>query len=435
MKRKAAVIASVILAGSMAVITCACSLFDGYSADSSFPYDGAVANGYTGNEVSYMASLDTPSTRERRLYEEAVASGAFEGSYLDFLRKLNSADADDTASVGEAFTSVVCVTASFGFMASSGAGVIWSIDKAAGDAYIVTNYHVIYNSRLSSNISVCLYGERVSARAISATYFGGAMNYDIAILKVTDSDVLKESSATAATIGNSESLTVGERVYAIGNPNGDGFSVTGGIVSVTAENIEIERADGGANVSLPEIRTDAAVNHGNSGGGLFNAAGELVGIVNARTEYSEDGVTVINGFGYALPVSFVSPLAQNIFDNRGKAVVARLGITAAVEDSKGVYDETNAKYYIQEKIVVNSLESTGAGAMAKLRRGDTLVSATLNKAAGGVKTVQITRLNVLTNLLLEVRSGDTLTLQYSRDDEFATVTINFNQSRYFNTVS
>lgn len=420
MKRKTAAIASFILAGSMAALMCGCSLF-GSNADSSFPYTAAVAGGYSGSEASYMADQDIPSTRERQLYAEAVESG-YAGTYVDFLKQLNTAEPDDSLAVNAALTSVVCIEAAFSSSTMSGSGVIYSLDKSAGDAYVITNYHVIYGSRVSTDIKIYLYG---TGEPISASFYGGAMSYDIAVLKVTGSQVLKKSSATAAKVADSDSVTLGERVYALGNPNGDGFSVTGGVVSVTAEYVSVAQADNRDTLSLLEIRTDAAVNHGNSGGGLFNARGELVGIVNARSE--EEGVY---GFGYAIPVNLAMPLVENILDHKGSAAVARIGITAGatVADSKGVYDETTGKYYIEEKVIVKSVETSSAG-FSILKRGDTLISATLKG-----KTVQITRLHILTNLLFEVRQGDTLTLTVSRDDAPVTLTLNFNKSNYFTSI-
>ncbi len=440
-KRKAAVFASCVLAGSMVFTLCACDLFGGRKEDASFPYDGALSSGYTGSEADYMAEQDTSSTDERRCYEAAVANGEFSGSYLDFLREFKSTGGNDGQEVNAAFASVVCVESAFSGATSRGSGVIYSLDKSAGDAYIITNYHVVYSKDaygrygLASKVNVYLYGGNVSASAISATVYGGAMSYDIAVLKVTGSEILKNSSARAAEIADSDSVTVGERVYALGNPNGEGFSATSGVVSVAAEYVSVLRADENKTLSLLEIRTDAAVNHGNSGGGLFNASGELVGIVNARREQTLDG-TLLFGFGYAIPVNLAVPLVQNILNHNGSAVVAQIGITAKVADSKGVFDERTGKYYIEEKLVVDSFASTnGAGYNAGLQRGDTLLSATLETSTGVKKTVQLTRLHNLTNLLFEVNSGDKLHLSVSRSDEIQTVTVSFNQSRYFTTVT
>ncbi len=253
-------------------------------------------------------------SREWQLYEEAKQDG-YTGTFLEFLDEIGYTVSDDTAAVHYALTSAVCVESRFGSgssaVSSLGAGVIYSLDKPQGDAYIVTNYHVVYGKNnsgkygLASGINVYLYGGYVESRAIPATFYGGDMNFDIAVLKVTRSDILKNSSARAAQLGDSASLKEGERVYAIGNPDGEGFSVTGGVVSVPYEVIDILSADDKHLIELPEIRIDAKINHGNSGGGLFNAEGKLVGIVNARNE-DEDFL------GYAIPMATVSQVLARV---------------------------------------------------------------------------------------------------------------------------
>lgn len=298
MKKILGFVLSLILLAGMAFALVGCG-------DSSVSYTPpAVLQTVPGKEDPVFSS------HEWRLFEEACADG-YEGSFLDFLRETGVSVSDDTAGINCAFTSVVCVESVFGTgrkaSGSAGSGVIWSLEKYTGTAYIVTNYHVIYGSDLNNNyglaryIDVYLYGGYVSSRAIPATFCGGDMSLDIAVLKVTDSSVLKISYARAAE--TAETVAAGERVYALGNPDAQGFSVTGGVVSVPYETIEVMRADDKVYITLPEIRFDAAVNHGNSGGGLFNAEGKLVGIVNARDE-GDDFI------GYALPVSAVKPVVE-----------------------------------------------------------------------------------------------------------------------------
>lgn len=271
------------------------------------------------NLVSYDAVVSAPyveteHTHEWLLYEEALSVG-YEGDFLAFLQEIGVSVSDDSAGVNLALASVVCVESTFGsgYKApdSLGSGVIYSLDKGTGNAYVITNYHVIYSKDqsgkygIASKISLYLYGGYVSTRTISATFCGGDMDKDVAVLRVTGSNVLRDSSARAAQIGNSEILQRGERIYALGNANGEGFSVTGGVVSVPLETITDNLRADNETITLPEIRIDAKINHGNSGGGLFNAKGELVGIVNARNE-SEVSV------GYAIPTAAVMPVVARI---------------------------------------------------------------------------------------------------------------------------
>lgn len=434
------VLIAALLAIGIVALVFSGTLSTGVSPDGNFPSDVAIANGFNGTAAEWLAEQQTASTHERKLYEEAVADG-YEGSYLDFLKELGTGAYDDSAYVNSALRSVVSIQSGFSSSYMLGAGVIYSLDTSNGDAYIVTNYHVVAKANtggrvtISDDISVFLYGGETDSGEIGATYFGGSMMYDIAVLKVTGSSLLKETQtnavyAVAATVTDSDSITVGERVYAIGNPAGYGISVTAGVVSVDAEHIDITAADESTTINLLEIRTDAAVNHGNSGGGLFNAAGELIGIVNARSE--EDGV---EAFGYAIPANLAIPLAQNIIDNATviskSPLCARLGITLSVSDSRGVYDEQSGKYYIEEKVVVADVEALGAGSIGGIKKSDTLVSATLIGQDGVTRTVAITRVHKLSNLLMNARLGDTLQLTLSRNGETMEVTIELNKISYF----
>lgn len=434
MKKQLAAVLSCCLVGAVALSVTACGMT---VADGTFPYDAAVERGYDGNEGSWLASLDTPSSEARRAYEELVEYEGYTGSYETFLKEIWQGSADYSGAVNSSLASVVSIISNFGSgrqgIAAAGAGVIYSLDKEEGDAYIVTNLHVVYDADypyasvpyVSSDITLYLYGSyRMEDYAIPATFVGGSMQHDIAVLAVEDSAVLKESSARAVTAADSDSVTVGEQVFAIGNPEGDGFSVTEGVVSVDAEYINITAADEKTPVSLLEIRTDAAVNHGNSGGGLFNAEGELVGIVNARSE--EEGV---EAFGYAIPSNLALRLAQNVIDNRTTgakgALCARLGITVSTDGSYGVFDEMTQKYYIEEKVVVQGVSSGSAAARAGLDVNDTLVSVTLTPVNGEAQTVAITRRHKLTSLLFDVRRGDTLTVTVSRAGELLDLDVTF----------
>ena len=296
----------------VAAVVCAAAAFTFAGCDNPFQKSSAPSE--------YEQMLSSPSTlpvtHEWQLYEEACAMG-YGGTFTEFLTEIGIHQSDDTAAINLALTSVVCIECTFGTgtraTGSLGSGVIYSLDKSAGDAYIITNYHVIYDKdktgaySFADNIDVYLYGGYVSARRISATFLRGEINYDIAVLKVSGSKVLKDSSARAATIGDSTAIKEGERVYALGNANGEGFSVTGGVVSVPLETITDNLRADQQTITLPEIRIDAAINHGNSGGGLFNSKGELVGIVNARSEN-------ITGVGYAIPTATVIPVVGRVIN-------------------------------------------------------------------------------------------------------------------------
>ena len=308
-------------------------------------------------------------------------------------------------------------------MQSTGAGVIYSIDKESGDAFIVTNYHVVYNSNreyeigICENIKVYLYGDQSNLGEISATFIGGSVNNDIAVLKITDSDVLKNSDAIAADIANSDNVSVGEHAIAIGNPEGEGISATVGVISVDSEYLDIERSDGQSEVSIRVIRMDTPVNHGNSGGGLFNDQGKLIGIVNAkRTE------TGVDDFGYAIPSTTVVALVENILDNcynTDKTAVrkAMLGVTVSSTNFRAEYNDETGHVTLKEDIIV---VETSAGGLA---HGTLMADDIILSAQVGTRYMEFSRQYQLLNLLLYARSGDTVYVTVLRGDQ--TITFDF----------
>ena len=124
--------------------------------------------------------------------------------------------------------------------AAAGSGVIYQMNRAEGEAFIITNYHVVYDASsntdngISDDINVYLYGSEETGKAISATYVGGSLYYDIAVLHVSNSELLKASDSCEAEIRDSDNILVGDNAIAIGNAKGYGISASLGIVSVAA---------------------------------------------------------------------------------------------------------------------------------------------------------------------------------------------------------
>ncbi len=184
----------------------------------------------------------------------------------------------------------------------AGSGVIIS-----DDGYIITNNHVICDdsgSTVAENITVRLTnGEEYKAVAI-----GNDVDSDIAVLKI------EAQNLTFAVAGNSDNLAVGEEVVVVGNPLGElGGTVTNGIVSATEREMEVN----GVTMSL--IQSNAAVNPGNSGGGMFNMKGELIGIVNAKSSG-----TGIEGLGFAIPINEALQINEQLLRYgyvRGKTMI------------------------------------------------------------------------------------------------------------------
>ena len=163
-----------------------------------------------------------------------------------------------------------------------GSGVIFS-----NDGYIVTNLHILS----SQNISVKLD----NGKKYMASIIGIDKNTDIAVLKISSNEELKPIN-----FANSDSLKIGDRVLAIGNPYGIGISVSNGIISATGRDY--------GNPYLQLVQTDAAINPGNSGGALINENGNLIGI-NSRI-FSKTGA--YQGIGFAIPSNLVVQIATQL---------------------------------------------------------------------------------------------------------------------------
>ncbi len=303
--------------------------------------------------------------------------------------------------------------------ASSGSGVIYKLDKNSGEAYIITNHHVVYdaNSGISNNIKVFLYGQEGYADcAMSATYVGGSLSYDIAILKITGSTILMSSIATAATFSDSNKVAVLDTVIAIGNAQGSGISATVGYVNVESEYISLTGADEKTEINLRVIRTDAAVNPGNSGGGLFNEKGEVIGIVNAKS--ASDSV---DNIGYAIPSNVAKSIAENIIyycDNTTKSCVYRcmLGISITSESPSVMYDTETGKIYKSESVTIT--EVTGTALKGKLQAGDVLKYITIDG-----KKIDITLRHHVVDSMLDAREGSTVTITFDRGGKEQSVTV------------
>lgn len=302
--------------------------------------------------------------------------------------------------------------------ASAGSGVIYRFDEATGDAYIITNQHVVYDSdsntsdHVSDDISVYLPG---STSPIPVSYVGGSADFDIAVLRVKESGraALKASDAQAATPANSSGLYVGSTALVVGNPEGSGISATAGIISVDSEYIQMTAVDNKQkSQEFRVIRVDAAVNSGNSGGGLYNEKGELIGIVNAKIVSSS-----IENIGYAIPSNVALAIAENIVDNGGTLRRAMLGISVQSENAHLVYNEKTFRVSVVETARVTEV-ADGVGKTMGLLVGDALQTVTV----GGRDTVNVTRSFHMIDEMLNARVGDAVTITVLRNGEKVTLT-------------
>lgn len=313
-----------------------------------------------------------------------------------------------------------------------GSGVIYKLDRASGDAYIITNYHVVYSNGttssdgISKDIRVFLYGQEADQYAIRATYLGGSMAQDLAVLKVEGSEVLKMSQALPAAVANSDNVSVLDTVVAIGNPEGLGISATNGIISVDSEALPMIGADGRTTIQPRVMRISAAINDGNSGGGLFNAKGELIGIVNAKRNGN-----YIDNMAYAIPSNVATRIADNIIlycdgNTNTAAKKAMIGIVMKADVMGVVIDPETGKVIRAEIVEIKEINST-CKTPEKFAVGDKINSITVDNV-----TKNVTRIHHVVDSMLLARVGSVVTLNLTRGAETFDVTLTVTEDMFTN---
>ena len=207
-----------------------------------------------------------------------------------------------------------------------------------------------------------------------------------------------------------------EAIVAIGNPEAKGISATSGIVCVDSEYITMTGADNSTEVTFRVLRTDCAINEGNSGGGLFNSSGELIGIVNAKTISNN-----VDNMGYAIPTVIAKNVADNILRNyNGEPVKVKkqtFGLTVRIKDSVSEYDELTNKVKITQVLEVSEISENSIAEASGLQVNDVIVSYTYNS-----KTENVTRMFHIIDVSLTVTENSVLTLNILRNGE--TLSIN-----------
>ena len=278
----------------------------------------------------------------------------------------------------------------------AGSGVIIS-----SDGYILTCAHVVDGA---STITVT-----IGDKDYTATLVGEDTTSDIAVIKI-DADGL-----TPATVGNSDSLKVGQSVMAVGNPLGElGGTVTGGMISALNRSVTIQGSSSVNTMSL--IQMDASVSPGNSGGGLFNMNGELVGIVNAKSSSSD-----AEGLGFAIPINDAIKVAQDLLENGYVTGRPYLGITyLAVTDAQTASQLGVNAYGVYVVEVVKG----GPAEKAGLQAGDRIVS---------VDGTEIASKDDLGTLMQKHAAGDTLSITIARDGQMQTVNVTLGEKTASNS--
>ena len=278
----------------------------------------------------------------------------------------------------------------------AGSGVIIS-----SDGYILTCAHVVDGA---SNITVT-----INDKDYTATLVGEDTTSDIAVIKID------ANGLTPATVGDSDSLKVGQNVMAVGNPLGElGGTVTGGMISALNRSVTIQGTNSTNTMSL--IQMDASVSPGNSGGGLFNMNGELVGIVNAKSSSSD-----AEGLGFAIPINDAIKVAQDLLENGYVTGRPYLGITyLAVTDAQTASQLGVNAYGVYVVEVVKG----GPAEKAGLQAGDRIVS---------VDGTEIASKDDLGTLMQKHAAGDTLSITIARDGQMQTVNVTLGEKTASNS--
>lgn len=442
-----------ILAAAAAAVLCAALLFAGCSSAYVTGIENTGDGLYT---VHYSDGSTTTFTVENGkdgadLNIEDVYQSYCERygeiEFSEFLEKYLDVNAgDNTGVIQKSLQSAVTVYAEFcvtqssgwpfgstlkGLSQSIGSGVIYEIDDSS--VYFVTNYHVVYNSSANADngsdigrrLVVYLYGSEDKDKpaqingetdelgypvldygdyAIECEFVGGSYSNDLAVLRADKADVFAVNDSVAAA-SVADGYAVGQTAIAIGNTEAEGISVTEGIVSVEREEVLFT---GGRTQEV--LRIDTAIYSGNSGGGLFDLKGRLIGITNGGNEEDQN-------INYAIPLQVVRGTVENILfhatdgdDNTNGLLTPALGIGLESQNARYVYDAAEGYGKIYEDVAVATVSSRSIAAEIGVEEGDLVCAFLING-----KAYEIARSYDIADLCLTLRPGDTISFTVERD--------------------
>lgn len=346
--------------------------------------------GVTGLTLSILNYLEEDTPITWNFSNDGNSANFTEGSIAEVASK-----------VAPGVVSIVTESRSTGFFGqsstqtSAGTGMI-----VTKDGYVLTNKHVIDGA---NSIKVVLdSGETYD----KVTLVGTDPLNDVAYLKINDVDNLP-----TVTLGDSKTINAGQQVIAIGNALGQyQNTITSGIISGTGRSITAVSSDYSSSENLTDmIQTDAAINSGNSGGPLVNAAGQVIGI-NTATSSDADGI------GFAIPISSVKGMLKNIIDNNS-AARAYLGVyyVNITPDVAATYNlPVTAGAYLQASTSGGAVIADGPGEKAGLKDKDIITK---------VNGVEVGKSGTVSTLIGEYAPGDTVQLTILRDGQEKTINL------------
>lgn len=377
-------IAGIVLSAAIFGVVAGSAMFGTYKLEKKYlgtsdnrSYTISTVSSNIDNNVNQLNSLGDANLSATAMNVESVA-----GAALPAMVALNG-----TTSVTSSSSSIFNWGGQQQREAStSGTGII--VGKNDTELLVVTNAHVVDNV---SNLK-CVF---VDDQSVNATVKGSKSDQDIAVVAVSLSDISSDtlSKIAIAELADSDTITVGQQVVAIGNALGEGQSVTTGIISALDRSITVN------NVTFSGlIMTDAAINSGNSGGALLNSSGKVIAINFAKT--SSDGV---EGMAYSIPVSNVKDLINSLMNKQTRQKVASdnagyLGVAAI--DITSTYA---SMYGYPQGIMIRTVTSGSAAEKAGLSAYDIIV---------GFDDQTITTMTGLQSTLQYYAAGETVKVDY-----------------------
>lgn len=269
------------------------------------------------------------------------------------------------------------------------------------DGYILTNYHVISDAYSSSStITILLY----DGSSYEASVAGTEADNDLALLKIEKSD------CNAVTFADSSQISIGDTCYAVGNPLGElNFTMTSGIVSALDREVMTSSYESAINM----FQFDAAINNGNSGGPLYNANGEVIGVISAKASSSGSSV---EGLGFAIPSNDASKIANDLITAGYVTGKAYMGVSIDTN-----YTSSVSQYYgLPDGAFVKEVVSGSAAEKAGIQSGDIITK---------VGDTDITSYTDLTSTIKKYSAGDTVDIELYRSGNTISVSVTFNEEK------
>ena len=366
---------------------------------------GALGGALAGGGVAYLTARQSPPTVAVKEAPTVVGSPVVKREVTQLTLETNSAVVQAVARVRPAVVTVVNTQKPQQVMGFWGRQVIQPKSSGSGvviskDGYILTNNHVIEDNE--SLEVVFADGSKATARLVGADPYA-------------DSAVIKVDGGVPATadFGDSAVLKPGETVIAIGSALGD-FKNTVTVGVVSAVNRSLDSGNGYSLEGL--VQTDAAINHGNSGGPLVNVLGQVVGINTAIVRGDSSTGDVAEGLGFAVPANMVKSVADQIikkgYVSRAYLGVRSLTITPEVAGQNGLPMEWG--------VYVRSVERGSPAEQAGVRQGDIITEIGQDKISADLS---------FTNALLHHQAGERVTLKVWRDGQTISLDVTLGEQR------